>query len=134
MRELLDRDGLLLLHTIGGERSTRHTDPWIGRHIFPDSHLPSAAQLARAAEGLFVLEDWHSFGVDYDRTLGAWHTNLEAAWPRLSPRYDARFRRMWRFYLLACAGAFRARRIQLWQLVLSPEGRAGGYAAPQRRR
>ena len=123
--------GLFLLHCIGSNVSVRHTDPWIARYIFPNSMLPSAAQIASAAEGLFVLEDWHGFGTDYDRTLQAWRANIEAAWDTLPPRYDERFRRMWRFYLAASMAAFRARRIQLWQLVLSPQGVPGGYLAPR---
>ena len=74
---------------------------------------------------------WHNFGTDYDRTLQAWRANIEAAWDTLPPRYDERFRRMWRFYLAASMAAFRARRIQLWQLVLSPRGVPGGYIAPR---
>jgi len=123
--------GLFLLHCIGSNVSVRHTDPWIARHIFPNSMLPSAAQIATASEGLFVTEDWHNFGTDYDRTLQAWRANIEAAWDTLPPRYDERFRRMWRFYLAASMAAFRARRIQLWQLVLSPHGAPGGYIAPR---
>jgi cyclopropane-fatty-acyl-phospholipid synthase len=107
-----------------------HTDPWIGRYIFPNSMLPSASQIAACTEGRFVTEDWHNFGPDYDRTLQAWRANIEAAWDRL-PRYDERFRRMWRYYLAASMAAFRARRIQLWQLVLSPRGIPGGYLAPR---
>jgi cyclopropane-fatty-acyl-phospholipid synthase len=128
---LLAPDGLFLLHSIGGLTSESTSDPWIDRHVFPHSVLPSAAQIAHALEGRFVLEDWHNFGADYDRTLMAWHANVEAAWPALGPRYDGRFRRMWRYYLRTCAGAFRARRIQLWQLVLSPAGVAGGYRRPE---
>ena len=120
--------GLFLLHSIGSNRSVRHTDPWIGRYIFPNSMLPSAAQIAHAVEGLFVVEDWHGFGVYYDRTLQAWRDNIEAAWDAL-PEYDARFQRMWRFYLCASMAVFRTRRAQLWQLVLSPRGVPGGYAA-----
>ncbi|MFO7338689.1 MAG: cyclopropane fatty acyl phospholipid synthase [Lysobacteraceae bacterium] len=128
----LFRDGLLLLHTIGSNVSRNRTDPWIARYIFPNSMLPSAAQITRASEGLFVLEDWHNFGTDYDRTLQAWRDNIESAWERLDPRrYDERFRRMWRFYLAGSMATFRARRAQLWQLVLSPEGVAGGYEAPR---
>jgi cyclopropane-fatty-acyl-phospholipid synthase len=123
--------GLFLLHCIGSNVSVRHTDPWIARYIFPNSMLPSAAQIASASEGLFVAEDWHNFGTDYDRTLQAWRDNIEAAWDTLPPRYDERFRRMWRFYLAASMAAFRARRIQLWQLVLSPHGIPGGYVAPR---
>jgi cyclopropane-fatty-acyl-phospholipid synthase len=124
---VLARRGLLVLHTIGGLRSVRASDPWLNRYIFPGTVLPSAAQIAQATEGRFVLEDWHNFGADYDRTLMAWYTNFEAAWPRLAPRYGERFRRLWRYYLLTCAGAFRGRRNQLWQLVLSPQGVPGGY-------
>jgi cyclopropane-fatty-acyl-phospholipid synthase len=124
-------DDLFLLHCIGNNVSVRHTDPWIARHIFPNSMLPSARQVADASEGLFVMEDWHNFGADYDRTLQAWRTNIEAAWERLPSRYDERFRRMWRFYLAASMAAFRARRIQLWQVVFSPHGIPGGYVAPR---
>jgi cyclopropane-fatty-acyl-phospholipid synthase len=130
-RCLAGEDGLFLLHTIGSNRSRTHTDPWIGRYIFPNSMLPSAAQIATAVEGRFVIEDWHNFGADYDRTLQAWRANVEAAWDRLPPRYDERFRRMWRYYLAASMAAFRARRIQLWQVVLSPRGVPGGYVAPR---
>jgi cyclopropane-fatty-acyl-phospholipid synthase len=118
--------GLFLLHSIGSNRSVRHTDPWIGRYIFPNSMLPSAAQIAKAVEGLFVVEDWHGFGAYYDRTLQAWRDNIEAAWGAL-PDYDVRFQRMWRFYLCASMAVFRTRRAQLWQLVLSPRGVPGGY-------
>lgn len=128
-RRVLPEHGLFLLHTIGTNRSVNHTDPWIGKYIFPNSMLPSAAQIAQASEGLFVLEDWHSFGTDYDRTLQAWRTNVERAWPNLDARYDERFRRMWRFYLAASMATFRSRRSQLWQVVLSPKGVPGGYGS-----
>ena len=127
----LPADGLMLLHSIGTNVSTNHTDPWIERYIFPNSMLPSAAQITAASEGLFVLEDWHNFGTDYDRTLQAWRDNVEAGWDRLPARYDERFRRMWRYYLAASMAAFRVRNIQLWQIVLSPHGRPGGYVAPR---
>lgn len=126
----LEDHGLFVLHSIGRNRSVRHTDPWIARYIFPNSMLPSPAQLTQALEGLFVIEDWHNFGADYDLTLRAWRDNVEAAWPRLGA-YDERFRRMWRYYLAVSMAAFRSRRAHLWQLVLSPRGVAGGYRAPR---
>jgi cyclopropane-fatty-acyl-phospholipid synthase len=126
-RRLLVKDGLMLLHTIGQNTSQHANDPWIERYIFPNSTIPSMAQIARAVEGLFVIEDWHGFGPDYDRTLMAWHQRFNAHWPELEARYGERFRRMWNFWLLASAAYFRARRDQLWQVVLSPEGVAGGY-------
>jgi len=131
VRRCLKADGLFLLHTIGGNRSTVRTDPWIDRYIFPNSVLPSVKQISGAIEGLFVLEDWHSFGVDYDKTLMSWFQNFQAHWGDLQERYDERFYRMWTYYLLCCAGAFRARRNQLWQIVLSPRGVEGGYPAPR---
>ncbi len=127
VRRRLRDDGLFLLHTIGGERSVTRGEPWIERYIFPNSMLPSARQIGAALEGVFVLEDWQSFGAHYDRTLQCWFANFDAAWPRMRARYDERFRRMWTYYLLSCAGAFRARRNQVWQLVLSPAGVPGGY-------
>jgi cyclopropane-fatty-acyl-phospholipid synthase len=125
----LREDGLFLCHTIGGNVSRVRTDPWIERYIFPNSLLPSPAQVTRAAEGRFVLEDVHNFGADYDRTLRAWERNFRAAWPRFRPVYGERFYRMWRFYLLSCAGAFRARSINLFQFVFSKGGVPGGYVA-----
>ena len=128
-RELLRPDGLFLLHTIGSNRSSVATDPWIEKYIFPNGQIPSLAQIAAAAEGLWVIEDVHSFGVDYDRTLMAWSANFEQHWPDLAARYGERFRRMWHFWLMASAANFRARKTQLWQIVLSPKGVAGGYRA-----
>jgi len=128
VRELLDDDGLVLLHTIGSNVSERVNDPWIERYIFPNSLLPSMAQIARELENRFVVEDWHTFGPHYDRTLLAWHERFTANWSALRSRYDERFKRMWTFYLLASAAAFRARRIQLWQFLLSPRGVVGGLA------
>ncbi len=74
--------GLFLLHTIAGNTSVNSTDPWVNKYIFPNSMLPSAKQIASAAEGLFVLEDWHSLGQYYDRTLMAWHNNFTKNWTK----------------------------------------------------
>ena len=124
-------DGLSLLHTIGGNRSSSRTDPWMDRYIFPNSMLPSASQIPTAAEGVLTLEDWHNFGPDYDRTLMAWHRNVTDAWDDLpAATYDQRFRRMWDFYLLVSAGGFRSRYLQLWQMVFSRDGLPEVYAPP----
>ena len=126
----LKDDGLFLLHTIGKNLRSSVPDPWIDKYIFPNGDLPSIGQIGDAADNLFVVEDLHNFGTDYDRTLMAWHANFEAAWPRFSDQLGERFRRMWRYYLLSCAGAFRARDIQLWQWVFSKNGVSGGYKRP----
>jgi cyclopropane-fatty-acyl-phospholipid synthase len=127
VRRCLKRDGLFLLHTIAGNSSVRSMDPWIATYIFPNSMLPSARQITAAAEGLFVMEDWHSFGSHYDRTLMAWHRNVTENWHRIRETYDRRFYRMWTYYLLSCAGSFRARRNQLWQIVFSRNGLRQDY-------
>lgn len=127
-RRLLHEDGLFLLHTIGSNTSQEANDPWIERYIFPNSLLPSVAQITAAVEGLFVVEDWHSFGPDYDRTLMAWYERFNASWPQLADKYGERFRRMWEFWLLSSAAAFRSRRIQLWQMLFAPGGVPGGLA------
>ncbi len=127
----LKPDGLFVLHSIGGNSSVRQTDAWIDHHIFPGSVLPSALDITEASEGLFVLEDWHGFGTDYDNTLMQWHRNFLATWDDLKTRYDEQFKRMWSYYLLSCAGSFRARKNQVWQIVLSPLGVVGGYRAPR---
>ena len=123
----LKDDGLFLLHTIGKNKSSLSVDPWINKYIFPNGMLPSIKQIANTTEGLFVMEDWHSFGAYYDKTLMAWHRNFQENWKNIESNYDQRFYRMWEYYLLSCAGSFRARNIQLWQVVLSKRGVPGGY-------
>ena len=125
--DCLKDDGLFLLHTIGREYSTKSPEPWVEKYIFPNSMLPSAEQITGSSQGLFILEDWHSFGADYDKTLMAWHRNFKKSWGKLKDSYDERFRRMWEYYLLSCAGSFRARKNQLWQIVFSKNGVRGGY-------
>ncbi len=114
--------GVFLLHTIGSNETIVGCDPWITRHIFPNGHLPSMAEIARAVEGLLVVEDWHNLGPHYDRTLMCWNERFQAAWPSLAPRHGETFRRMWEYYLQSCAGAFRARDLQLWQIAFTHTG------------
>ncbi len=127
MREHLKPDGIFLLHTIGGNRSVFKSDPWIEKYIFPNSMIPSLRQLSLAWERLFVLEDLHNIGINYTKTLEHWHRNIEQNRTKLSERYSKQFFRMWRYYLLSCAGVFRARNLNVWQIVLSPNGIPGGY-------
>jgi cyclopropane-fatty-acyl-phospholipid synthase len=127
VKRAMHPQGLFLLHTIGTARSTGCTDAFIDRYIFPNGKIPAVQEIAVAAERRLLIEDWHNFGPDYDRTLMAWHERFEAAWPQLSDRYSERFRRMWRYYLLGCAGYFRARQGQLWQVVLTRPERAITY-------
>ncbi len=127
VHSLLKPDGLFLLHTIGGNRSVWVSEPWFDKYIFPNGMLPSIKQVGASIEGSFVMEDWHNFGTDYDKTLMAWFKNFDTAWPALKDKYDERFYRMWKYYLLSMAGIFRAREMQLWQIVLSKGGVPNGY-------
>jgi cyclopropane-fatty-acyl-phospholipid synthase len=116
----LRSEGLFLLHTIGGNAPVVCTDAWIDKYIFPNGMVPSVTQLGKAVEeARWVVEDWHNFGPDYDRTLMEWWHNFDRAWPQLQQKYGDPFYRMWKYYLLGCAGGFRARKLQLWQIVLS---------------
>lgn len=126
-RRVLKRDGLFLLQNIGQSVSMTTNDPWFAKYIFPNSMAPSASQITRAAEGLFVLEDVHNFGHYYSLTTLAWWQNFQAAWPRLKDKYSEYVYRMFRYYLLSCSGTFRSRDVQLYQFVFSPGGVSGGY-------
>ena len=126
-KRCLEDDGLLLLHTVGNRYSDRSTDPFTEKYLFPNSVIPSIRQIGEATERLFVMEEWHNFGEDYDPTLMAWNRNFEAGWEMLRERYDASFYRLWRYFLLSGAGSFRVRKVQLWQIVFSKNGRIGGY-------
>lgn len=131
MHRCLKDDGLMLLHTVGSHFPSVGGDPWVHKYVFPNGMVPSVRQIAAAGEKLFVFEDWHNFGSDYDRTLMAWYENFKNNWHLLKDRYDERFYRMWVYYLLSFAGSFRARDLQLWQVVLSKGGVKGGYRSPR---
>ncbi|GEK47419.1 cyclopropane fatty acyl phospholipid synthase [Halomonas pacifica] len=130
VERLLAEDGLFLLHTIGSNSSEITADPWINKYIFPNGVLPSAADIAATSEARLLMEDWQNFGADYDRTLMAWLANVDERWHEIAANYNERTRRMFRYYLSACAGGFRARHLQLWQVVFS-RGRLGRYDAPR---
>jgi len=126
-RALIKEDGLFLLHTIGSNYQRKGTDPWINKYIFPNGMLPSGENIFKASVDRFIIEDWHNFGADYDKTLMAWDKRFEEGCETDKFAHTEKMRRMFRYYLLSCAGAFRARDIQLWQIVLSPRGVPGGY-------
>jgi cyclopropane-fatty-acyl-phospholipid synthase len=123
----LKPNALFLLHTIASNYSTHHGDPWFDKYIFPNGMLPSIEQVGKASENLLVMEDWHNIGTHYDRTLTSWFANFDQNWPGLQDKYGDTFYRMWKYYLLSMAGAFRSRSIQVWQIVFSRQGLPGGY-------
>jgi cyclopropane-fatty-acyl-phospholipid synthase len=120
----LRKDGVAVVHTIGSNEAQKHGIPFFEKYIFPNAASPSMGQLGAATENLFAIEDVHNIGPDYNPTLLAWWKNFEAGYDTLDKRkYDRRFWRMWRFYLLAAAGAVSARESQLWHMVLTHIGR-----------
>lgn len=123
----LNPGGMFMLHTIGSNHSALNIDLWLEKYIFSGGQLPSIAQIGKSIEGLFVMEDWHNFSADYDKTLMAWFRNFDTNWHKFQGSYPPYFYRMWKYYLLSCAGGFRARYNQLWQVVLSKGGTLGGY-------
>jgi cyclopropane-fatty-acyl-phospholipid synthase len=128
-RRNLKDDGLFLLHTIGASEDEDNGPSWIIKYIFPNSEIPTLKRLTTALEGVFVVEDMHNFSADYDKTLMAWYKNFHDNWDKLKSEYGEVFYRMWKFYLLSCAGTFRARKLQLWQFILSKDGIPGGYVS-----
>ena len=126
----LDSDGLFLLHTIGANTPGTEVGLWVTKYIFPNSVLPTIAQLAHATEGMFQMEDWHNLNVDYSKTLMAWMRRFDKNWEEIKKLgYDIRFYRMWRFFLMTSAGSFSARHIHPWQVVFSKKGIEGGVEA-----
>ena len=130
-KRCLKDESRFLLHTIGKHDSSSGVDPWIAKYIFPNGEIPPLEYLARSLESVLLVEDLHNFGPDYDRTLMCWFDNFNQAWPELSKHYSQRFYRMWKYYLHVCAGAFRARDLQLWQLVLSNGAPPEPYRRPE---
>jgi cyclopropane-fatty-acyl-phospholipid synthase len=116
--------GVAFIHTIGGATGRTHIDPWFDKYIFPNAVVPTVGQLMTAMEEVLVPEDVQNIGPHYDRTLMAWWQNFDAAWPSLRARYGDRFYRMWRYYLLVSAAQFRARVLNLYQIVATPAGAA----------
>lgn len=126
-RRLVKEDGLFLLHTIWENERHPVIDAWQDKYIFPNGDLPSLGEITSAVEGLFVVEDVHNFGTDYDRTLMAWNANFQNRRADMERLHGVRFCRMWEYYLLQNAAAFRCRHINVGQLVLSPRGLRDGY-------
>ena len=127
--DLMEDDGLFLLHTIGGNQQVKYADAWINKYIFPNSMIPSAGQICKAISNKFKIEDWHNFGRHYYLTIMAWLQNFESNWPELSKKYDQQFYRMWKYYLCASAATFRARKNNLWQIVFTKENSIADYSS-----
>jgi len=135
VHKLLKPGGFTLLHTMGRTKSMlRGNDQWITKYIFPNTQVPSVEQIGSSIDGILVLEDWENLSTDYERTLLVWQENFSRNWPQIEKDYGPTFFRMWNYYLWICAGWYRSRALQLWQVVLSKDGLPGGYAWQKSRR
>lgn len=126
-RSVIKDDGLFMMHTIGSQWSTETIEPWLEKYIFPGGVIPSMAQVGKAIDGLFSVIDVHNIGPHYDKTLVAWYENFDRNWKKDRNPEEERFYRLWKYYLLCCAGGFRAKVLQVWQFVLSTRGVPDGY-------
>lgn len=115
----LNPGGLFFLNTIGANETSYSLNPWTDKYIFPGAMLPSVAQIGAAIDGVFVMEELQDWADFYDRTLMAWYQKFQSNWNKLKEAYTERFHRMWEYYLLSSAGAFRSKSIQDWQILLS---------------
>ncbi len=127
VHKALKDEGCFLLHTIGLHFSVVKGGSWLSKYIFPGAMLPSVTQIGKASERLFIIEDMHNIGPYYDKTLMCWFDNFDAHYPELKEKYDERFYRMWKYYLLSSAGNFRSRDAQVWQVLLSKGRQLGGF-------
>jgi len=99
-RELLADDGVMLLHTIGKLGGAGGPDPFTDKWVFPGYHLPSLSQMCAASEkAKMVVSDVENLRLHYAYTLRNWLERAEANRAEIEALYDARFFRMWEFYL-----------------------------------
>lgn len=125
VRQLLTPDGVALIHTIGRKDPPGTTSPWIHKYIFPGGYVPAMSEVMRAIEkeNLWTtdIEVWR---LHYAETLRHWRTRFEAEKDRVLEMYDARFYRMWRYYLLAAEHTFRLHHQVVFQFQLARKQQA----------
>ena len=98
--QLLDEDGIALIHTIGRADGPWPTNPWVAKHIFPGGYMPALSEIMPSIErtGLFVT-DVEILRLHYAETLKAWHERFQARRAEIEASRGARFCRMWELYL-----------------------------------
>ncbi|MCE8008693.1 cyclopropane-fatty-acyl-phospholipid synthase family protein [Aestuariivita sp.] len=118
--ELLDPDGVALIHTIGRVSPPMAHSPWIHKYIFPGGYVPSLSELLPALEASALWQtDIEVWRLHYARTLREWRARFDANLDTVQGWYDARFIRMWRYYLTACIMAFEGQAQCVYHLQLA---------------
>ncbi len=120
VKELLTDDGIMLLHSIGRMEPPGATNPWLRKYIFPGGYTPALSEVLRAVEdaGLWVT-DMEILRLHYASTLREWRRRFAANRQKVEALYDARFCRMWDYYLAGCEVAFRYMNQMVFQLQLA---------------
>jgi cyclopropane-fatty-acyl-phospholipid synthase len=118
--QLLDRDGVMVLHSIGRSEGPSRTSPWISKYIFPGGYIPSLSEVLPSIEkaGLLVT-DIEILRLHYAETLKAWRERFMAHLEEVERIYDKRFVRMWEFYLAASEMSFREQNMMVFQIQLA---------------
>ena len=106
--ELLNDDGIALIHTIGSVEPPRDPQPWISKYIFPGGYTPSLSEVARPIEksGL-IISDMEVLRMHYSHTLRHWKERFLNKKEQVLERFDEKFFRMWEFYLAGCEMTFK---------------------------
>jgi len=118
--DLLADDGVMVLHSIGRSEGPSITNPFIAKYIFPGGYIPALSEVVRAVEraGLLVT-DVEILRLHYAETLKAWRERFLAHSEEVERLYDARFARMWEFYLASSEMAFRHQNMMVMQIQLT---------------
>ncbi|WP_232823036.1 SAM-dependent methyltransferase [Oceanibium sediminis] len=122
IRELLSPDGIALVHTIGWTAPPQGTNPWMAKYIFPGGYIPTVSEAMSAVERARLwAADIECWRLHYAYTLHHWYERFEQHADEVRALYDARFVRMWRFYLAASEQTFRHGTQAVFQYQLSRE-------------
>ncbi len=120
VHKFLAEDGIALIHTIGRIQPPGVTSPWILKYIFPGGYVPAMSEALAAIEKEdFFVTDVETWRLHYAETLKHWYDRFMANDAKAEALYDARFVRMWRFYLVASELMFRLRGQVVFQFQLT---------------
>ena len=118
--DILDRNGVFLLHTIGRSGPPSFTNPWIAKYIFPGGYIPALSEVLPAIQrARLVVTDIEILQLHYAETLKAWRERFLAHREEVERLYDARFVRMWEFYLASSEMAFRESDMVVFQIQMA---------------
>jgi cyclopropane-fatty-acyl-phospholipid synthase len=120
LRNMLTEDGVCLLHSIGRMEPPGSTSPWLRKYIFPGGYTPALSETLAAVERerLYVC-DIEILRLHYAKTLHRWYDRFQANRSRIEALYDARFCRMWEFYLKGCEVSFKYANQMVFQMQLA---------------